>query len=154
MIWKGLVYVDLLQGINFKVGLNVFGVISMGKWKVFVVFVVVVQKQEGKDLVFVFDVENRIEVIDVKIGWVKDGWIEIIFGFEECSEVVVRDFGLLKVGEFVKVQGKVVEVKQVVNWVVSVLGGDQLIFIFILWCVLVCQMVMCVELFGCELVMR
>lgn len=121
---KGLVYVDLPQGTNFKAGLNVSGAISMGKRKALVVPVAAVQKQEGKDLVFMLDADNRIEAIDVKTGRVKDGWIEIISGLEERSEVVARDLGLLKAGELVKVQGKAAEGKQVANRAASISGGD------------------------------
>lgn len=109
---KGLVYVDLPQGTNFKAGLNVSGTISMGKRKALIVPASAVLRQEGKDLVFKLDADNKIETIGVKTGRVKDGWIEIVAGLEERSEVIGRDLGLLKEGDLVKAQGSASEGKQ------------------------------------------
>lgn len=116
---KGLVYVDLPQGTNFKAGLNVSGAISMGKRKALVVPTSAVLRQDGKEVVFRLDADNRIEAIGVKTGRAKDGWIEITDGLEERGEIVARDLGLLKVGDLVKAQGKALDGKQMANRVAN-----------------------------------
>lgn len=116
---KGLIYVDLPEGTDFKAGLNVSGAISMGKRKALIVPASAVLRQDGKEQVFQLDADNRIQAVDVTTGRSKDGWIEITDGLEERSEVVARDLGLLKEGELVKVQGKAAEGKKMANRVAN-----------------------------------
>lgn len=101
---KGLVYVDLPSGNEFKAGLSVSGSFKLGKSKALVVPSSAIQKLGDISRVFKVDAGNKLEAIEVKTGRVRNDSVEILAGLDEHTQVVAKDLARLRDGELVKVQ--------------------------------------------------
>lgn len=96
---NGLVYVDLPPDTNLKAGLNVSGLLTMGKRKVLVLPASAVLRQEGVSRVFKVNADRKIEAVDIQTGEEKDGWVEISSGLDAGVQVVARYGEFQKAGE-------------------------------------------------------
>ena len=101
---NGLAYVDLPLDTNLKAGLFLSGTLAISKRKALVLPSSAVLSEGGTNRVFKVNADNRVEVVEVQLGRVKDDRIEISSGLDGQEHVIARDLELLKNGDLVDVR--------------------------------------------------
>ena len=100
---NGLAYVDLPLDTNLKAGLNVSGVLSLGKRKALVLPAAAVLHDGSAARVFTVSANNKAVAVDVIVGRTQGEYEEIVSGIDEKARVIAADVAALKSGDPVNV---------------------------------------------------